>query len=281
MDLLLFLVRRHEVDLTRIPVSDICDSYLGFLQRVDQIDVEVAGEFLVMAATLIELKSRTIAPLFDLDGKNDDDSDGSDRPDVEADPRDELIRQLLAYQRIRLAAEHLDARRMELACCAPRALSRAVRDGVTHDADSAREPIELIIEDALPIDVAEAWERIGSTVDFNRLGEHVIEMDDTPLILHQEDLIDRLTRSGSGRMSLQAAFAGAPPMKRIGLFLATLELARNRQVRVIQDDIEDTIELVLVDEADMDDAARALAVAIPEATPTAGAATAGTTGQPA
>ena len=62
MDLLLYLIRRVEVDITDIPVAEITDQYLGFLRQVQDIDVELAGEFLVMAATLIELKSRTLMP---------------------------------------------------------------------------------------------------------------------------------------------------------------------------------------------------------------------------
>ena len=62
LDLLLFLVRRSEVDISDIPISMITEQYFGFLKNIHRVDVELAGEFLVMAATLVEIKSRTLAP---------------------------------------------------------------------------------------------------------------------------------------------------------------------------------------------------------------------------
>ena len=61
LDLLLFLIRRAEVDVRDIPIADLTDQYLAFLRRLDDIDIDIAGEFLVMAATLVEIKSRTAA----------------------------------------------------------------------------------------------------------------------------------------------------------------------------------------------------------------------------
>ena len=63
LDLLLYLIRRAEVDVHDIPIAQITDQYLAFLRQLEDIDIDVAGEFLVMAATLIEIKSRTIAPV--------------------------------------------------------------------------------------------------------------------------------------------------------------------------------------------------------------------------
>ena len=62
LDLLLFLIRRAEVDVVDIPIAAITDQYFAFLKQLDTIDIDVAGEFLVMAATLVEIKSRTLAP---------------------------------------------------------------------------------------------------------------------------------------------------------------------------------------------------------------------------
>jgi chromatin segregation and condensation protein Rec8/ScpA/Scc1 (kleisin family) len=84
-----------------------------------------------------------------------------------------------------------------------------------------------------------------ASIDFGKLGDHMVEMDETPIALHQEDLIDRLTRSPSHKLTLQEAFEGATSGKRIGLFLATLELTRQRRVTVVQPEIESPIELVL------------------------------------
>ena len=87
-----------------------------------------------------------------------------------------------------------------------------------------------------------------SSIDFGKLGDHLVEMDETPIALHEEDLLDRLSRSPTRKLTLQEAFEGATTGKRIGLFLATLELTRQRRVTVIQPEIDSTIELVLNDD---------------------------------
>ncbi|MCH2133616.1 MAG: segregation/condensation protein A [Phycisphaerales bacterium] len=224
LDLLLFLVRRSEVDLQDIPIAEITDQYLGLLGQVESIDVEMAGDFLVMAATLVEIKSRTIAPI-----------EASEEDDTELptehfeDPRADLIRQLLRYQRIRLAAERLDDRRVEFS---RRAVARAGSD--LEDQSTIEAGLDL--EDVHVMDLAESYERIASAINFDAMGDHRVALDDTPIALHQADLVDRLTRRQGDALTLQDVFAGRNASHRLGLFLATLELIRMRQVDFVQDD---------------------------------------------
>ncbi|MCH2136437.1 MAG: segregation/condensation protein A [Phycisphaerales bacterium] len=218
LDLLLFLIRRAEVDIIDIPVARVADEYLAILrQATTDVDVEAAGEFLVMAATLVELKSRTLMP-----PQQREDDDASER---DADPRATLIQQLLDYQRIRLAAEGLVERRDEAA--------RRFNVQVSAPKVQSRE-IELDLEDVHAMDLAEAYERIASSIDFDRLGDHVVAVDDTPVALHQADLLDRLQRRKGEPMELQALFAGCDLGQRVGFFLATLELVRLGQLSVAQ-----------------------------------------------
>lgn len=235
LDLLLFLVRRAEVDLHDIPIAQVTDQYLGVLRQTARVDIEQAGEFLVMAATLVEIKSRTITPVSAEQAEDGDDSGG------DLDPRNELIRQLLAYQRIRDAGMQLDARRGDfhrMAIC---------RAG--HQQGSLprlEEGMEL--EDVHVMDLADAYERIASAIDFARLGDHVVELDDTPIALYEQDLVDRLMRRGQS-LTLQEAFAGQRPVQRVGMFLAVLELVRRFRVQFDQAD-DGPITLSLRDEAD-------------------------------
>lgn len=235
LDLLLYLIRRAEVDVVDIPIAKITDQYLAFLRQVEAVDVEVAGDFLVMAATLIEIKSRTIMPPEQTANAGDGES-GSDAPPV--DPREQLVQQLLAYQRIRVASETLEARRFEFT------QRRPLRPG-RRTADELGEQRDLELEDAHPMDLADAYERIVTSIDLTRLGDHVVEFDDTPIKLHEEDLLDRLGHADAGRIALQSAFAGRTPMQRAGLFIATLELTRQRRITVEQDDIDADIAIVL------------------------------------
>jgi segregation and condensation protein A len=240
LDLLLYLIRRAEVDVHDIPIASITDQYLGFLRQIEKIDVDVAGEFLVMAATLIEIKSRVLMPIE----KREGDRDSSDRDNAsESDPRYELVQQLLAYQKFRIAADELEKRRLAFAERFAARPTKAQRDA------AEAEPIELELEDVHALDLSEAYERIISSIDLTRLGDHTVEIDDTPIALHQEDLLDRLTRSSEHKLRLQDAFDGQNASARIGMFLATLELTRLRRVTVQQDDVNADIVLLLADES--------------------------------
>ncbi|MCA9711866.1 MAG: segregation/condensation protein A, partial [Myxococcales bacterium] len=104
LDLLLHLVRRHELDILDIPISFVCEKYLEYIEFVQALDLEVAGDYLVMAATLAYLKSRELVPQQPQDEVEDGESE--DGPD----PREQLILRLLEYQKFKDAAERLDQR---------------------------------------------------------------------------------------------------------------------------------------------------------------------------
>ena len=229
LDLLLFLIRRAEVDIQDIPIAEITDQYLLVLQQVDDVDIEQAGDFLVMAATLIELKSRTLAPVEE--GGELDDA-GGEGPE---DPRQDLIRQLLSYQRIRAAGEQLEDRRESFA----RRLRVRIRP--SEEALKLDECIEM--DDVHLMDLVDSWERIAAAINFDRLGSHHVSVDDAPIALYQADLIDRLGRRAGAPLVLQETFAGKSMAQRIGLFLAVLELVKGRRVRCRQDDWGEPIEL--------------------------------------
>jgi len=148
---------------------------------------------------------------------------------------------LLAYQRYRIASDELEKRRLEFLQRYPARPDRKEH----HRLEEQAAAVELDLDDVHVLDLSEAYERIIASIDFTRLGEHRVEIDDTPMALHQEDLLDRLERSPMHRMTLQEAFEGAQAGRRIGLFLATLELVRLRRVVVVQNDIDSPIELVL------------------------------------
>ncbi len=250
MDLLLYLIRRAEVDVHDIPIAGITDQYIAFLRQVDDVDIEAAGEFLVMAATLMEIKSRTLMPPEPAEGEGSEgDAElaavgGEAMP---ADPRFELVKQLLDYQRYRIAAETLDDRRKAFSRQFPAQPCRTEDD---EEADSGPPVLEL--EDAHVYDLYESYDRIIATIDFNQLGDHHVEIDDTPAALYQEDLLDRLGRAEGRRLTLQETFEGCPRLQRLGLFLAALELVRLRTIRVSQEDLLASIMVELTEEETSD-----------------------------
>ncbi len=256
LDLLLYLIRRAEVDVNEIPIARITDQYLEFLEEIEEIDIDLAGDFLVMASTLIEIKSRALMPPAARPPAEGAPAEGSASlgPDPfiasitspaglgEGDPGHELIRQLLAYQRYRVAAEELDDRREAFALRYPSVPGRRDR------ADQPAETVELDLEDAHLLDLVDAYEHIMASIDFSHVGDHVVEIDDTPIALHQEDLLDRLMRSPDRRLKLLEVFQGHNRGERVGLFLAMLELVRLRNITVRQRHLTADIVLKLKEE---------------------------------
>jgi segregation and condensation protein A len=241
LDLLLFLVRKHEIDLHDIPIARLTEQYLAYLSRMKRIDLEVAGEFLVMAATLLEIKSRMLLPA---DQQTEGESDNA-AEEQWTDPRYELVQQLLAYKRFRDAAGQLEQR---LATWEQRLPARAAepsqrrggagddarQEGDDHD-DVPAAPLELELEDVSVLDLCEAFARVLDSIGGRT--HHEVLYDDTPIALHAEDILDRLTRDApESGMDLQTIFQGRGRSEAIGLFLAMLELVRRRQVRATQDD---------------------------------------------
>jgi segregation and condensation protein A len=233
LDLLLYLIRRAEVDITDVPIAALADQYLEYLKQIETIDIELAGEFLVTAATLMEIKSRMLGP-----ARADAEADQAGAPpELGEDPRVELVKQLLAYKQYRDAAGALEARKQEW----ERRFASG-RAGV--DSERLREVVlaqqeDLELEDLSLMDLVEAFGQIAASVNFERLGDHQVTYDDTPIELHAEDILDRLRREcppGARGMALSSLFIGRKKGEMIGLFLATLELVRRRAVRVRQEE---------------------------------------------
>ncbi|SDS51863.1 condensin subunit ScpA [Halopseudomonas litoralis] len=128
LDLLLYLIRRQNLDILDIPVAEITRQYMGYVELMQAVRLELAAEYLVMAAMLAEIKSRMLLPRHEEDHGGDFDDD---------DPRAELIRRLQEYERFRQAAEDLDAlprvgRDITLAAAAPPAVeARAAHPDVS------------------------------------------------------------------------------------------------------------------------------------------------------
>ena len=132
LDLLLFLVRRAEVDIHDIEIHTLTDRYLEYVRHISKVDIDLAGEFLVMAATLVEIKSRSLTPAAPTEYG---DSGAATTPGE--DPKAELIRQLLAYQKFRTAAEVLDARRRDFSLrAAARVRAGSIEATQTPDANA-------------------------------------------------------------------------------------------------------------------------------------------------
>lgn len=219
LDLLLYLIRRAEVEITDIPISQITDQYLSFLTRAERVDLDAAGEFLVMAATLMEIKSRTLQP----DAESDRSDPDRDKP--EEDPRSELVRQLLEYKRFRDAADALESRGEEWKRRFPVSPAR-IDAGALAEVNGAG---ELDMDDLTVVDLIEAYKRISESVNFERLGAHEVVEEEAPIEFHADEVVEQLMSSG-GELGLRRVLVAPTRGEMIGRFLALLELVRARRV---------------------------------------------------
>lgn len=257
LDLLLYLIRKSEVDIHDIPVAAITKQYLAYLGggasgtlsegALARMDVETAGEFLVMAATLMEIKSRMLMPAQRrAEGEAGDEGKEARRPEEAADPRADLVRQLLEYKRFRDAAMALEHRQHEWESRFPAAPA--------HAAEAPSAPVDedapVDIEDLTLLDLVAAFTKIIETVDFARVGEHRVVDDETPIQVHADDLVQQLKREGGTERTLYFAevFRGRTRAEAIGLFLAMLELIRYGKVVATQEE-RGAIKIVLREDA--------------------------------
>ena len=222
LDLLLFLVRKHELEIFEIPIAEITEQYLEYLKVMQMIDVDVAGDFLVMATTLMEIKSRMLLPA----------SEGGE--EQEADPRQELVRQLLEYKRFREAAEQLQ----ELAEEQRKRFVRIPTERSKPGADPATEPIRDV----------EIWDLVSA---FGRLMRQTLALapsnilyDDVPVHVHMDRVLEQLHQEG--QVAFSELFREAPDRGWVvGTFLAVLELIKSGQICAEQNELFGEICLTL------------------------------------
>ena len=214
LDLLLYLVRKHEVDVLDIPIAAITRQFVEHLEGLHEHDVEFACEFLVMAATLMEIKSRMLLP---------PDAQGVD--EEQPDPRRELVKQLLEYRKIKDAAAALEQRAEERGT---RVARQEPPEPATPGAPPRVRPVELW-------DLVSAFARLMR--ETQALEPATIQVDDTPQYVHEARITDRVR--AEGRVRFRDVFT--PPhfkARLIGIFLAVLEVVRNHGVGLEQPDGE-------------------------------------------
>lgn len=215
LDLLLYLVRRNEVDILDLPIARITAQFCEFLQVLEFIDLDLVGDFVVMASTLIEIKSRQVLPR----------AEEEQPPEAETgdDPRSELVQRLIEYKKFKDAANALDERAAEWQERYPRLSDDRPSQGKDPSADHIKE--------------VELWDLVSalSRVLQKKVVEETssIRYDDTPISTWIDRIGDRVR--SEGRVPFSEFFEGTNLRSRIiGIFLAVLELLRHHNFRAEQ-----------------------------------------------
>ncbi|MEZ5277122.1 MAG: segregation/condensation protein A [Opitutaceae bacterium] len=214
LDLLLFLIRKSEVDIYDIPIADVLKQYLDVLFAMKELQLEVAGDFFVMAASLMEIKSRMLLP-------KQDQAVDPDAEEDDSDPRWELVHQLLEYRKFRDAASSLDA------------LSSAEQNRIARDGFGQFDPVED--RPLAPIDRLDVWNNFNLVL--RRLAEKLVVgeiTDDRTTVVDQMEMI--LERAGREKTFTFSSLLPEHTTLRtlVVTFLAILELVRMRRLTVTQ-----------------------------------------------
>lgn len=215
LDLLLDLIKKNEMDIYNIQVSEITSQYLAYLARIKALDLEIAGEFIVMAATLLYIKSKMLLPQ---DGTEDEEEGG--------DPRAELVRKLLEYQAFKHAAKELGFMEDERG----KVFTRQLSEYYLSEMDAADVDIDNF--SANLFDLLTAFQSVlakGSNEAMHEVFEQVVSIEDkmseirTRLVERKKVVFSDLFKNGWTRNLL------------IVTFLAVLEIVRTKIARVVQD----------------------------------------------
>jgi segregation and condensation protein A len=229
LDLLLHLVKKHELDILDIPVSFITEKYLEYLELMRQTNLDVAGEYLLMAATLVHIKSRELLPTPD--PAQADVELGEDGEEL--DPRQELIKRLLEYQKYKDAAVALGDRPVMGRNVFLRGggMDAALPDNISREAPLAEVPVFKLLE-ALSDVLSKARVKLTHDVVIERLS----------ITDRINQLVDRLQAEGTFTFVSCFAFAEQEEASSLGqvkheivvTFLAILEMTRIKLVRISQ-----------------------------------------------
>jgi segregation and condensation protein A len=206
LDLLLHLIRQEQVNIYDIPVARIADQYLRYLQVMQELDIAVAGDFLVMAATLIELKTRMLLP-----------RDPFAAPEEEDDPRKDLVDQLLEYQKYKAAAQMLWSRAT---------VERAVFKRAEIETDKNNPEVSVGLFDLL---------KVFQEILARHKEEVLLEIEREEISM--TEMLERLRNMvmSAGELNLRVFFERAQSRRELVLaFLSVLELVRSTEIKLFQ-----------------------------------------------
>lgn len=220
LDLLLFLIRKNEIDIYDIPIESVTKQYLEILRGNERMNLDIAGEFFVMAATLMYIKSRVLLPSSET---IPDKTELGGNEDEELDPRWQLVRQLIQYKRLKESSEHI----ADLIAERQGFMTR----NITPDEAPEQRPIA-------PVGRMDLWNVFNLVL--KRLADRIlpgeIQGDSVTIAQRMEDILERV------RTEKSFSFTSLLPEKLtvavlVSTFLACLELARLGQIIVRQDEV--------------------------------------------
>lgn len=222
MELLLHLIQVNKIDIYDIPIAALTEQYMAYLSEMRRFDIEVASEFLVMAATLLLIKSRMMLPKAPKEAEEEE----------EDDPREELVRRIVEYQRYKKVSLMMEERAEDE--------SRYV----------GRAPTELPVRLAPPqgLSVRALWEAFRTVLTVKRdltIPEAIVAHEEYRVEDQMQMIVERLLETEDGKTAFEDLFSVGTRDELVATFLALLELIRRRVVLVRQSALFGSIRVEL------------------------------------
>lgn len=217
LDLLLYLVRRQELDLSRVSIASIVEQYQQYVEVLSEIDIDGVGDFLDVASTLVETKARLVFSSSESEG------DGEVEEPISEPADQQLVQRLIEYQRLRDAAGLLEEQSQQWQL----RHARLASDLPGQRPDPSQQPIADL----------EVWDLVSAFGRILRMHKpppaEAVYHDDTPLQVHMQRIQAQV--SEHGRVEFQELFRpGMHKSEMVALFLATLELVRHYSLSAVQ-----------------------------------------------
>ena len=223
LDLLLYLIKKNDIDISDIPIAEITEQYMEYITMMEMLDLDIVGDFLVMAATLMQIKSRMLLP-----------PDPAEVETEEEDPRDELVRRLQEYKKFKEIADALKEKELKRKDFFSRAVDEEAQNQLREDAKEVF--FEASLFDLINA-LSEALNKVPEEVIHEIITEEYTVEQKIHDILHC--LLDR------SRVSLSGLFQTArSKIEMIVTFLAILELIRLKEIKALQKRMFDDIEIL-------------------------------------
>ncbi|ENQ3078824.1 segregation/condensation protein A [Bacillus multifaciens] len=219
LDLLLHLINRYEIDIYNIPVKEITEQYLSYIHTMKELQLDIASEYLVMAATLLQIKSKMLLP------KYEEDVEDSSEEFIE-DPRQELMERLIEYKKYKQVATQLKEKEQERA----QLYTRPPLDYMMFQKEEAEKlPIDVTLYDMLA-----AFQKLMRRKKIQRPVTATVTRQEIPIEQRMGDVLKQLELAG-GRQSFYDLFVDDNRDMVVVTFLAILELMKHQKIVIEQE----------------------------------------------
>lgn len=216
LDLLLHLIKDYEIDIYDIPMAEIADQYNEYIKTMKQLELNIASEYLVMAATLLAIKSQMLLPKQEID---------EDIDEYEEDPRDELIRRLIEYRKYKESAEHLKEKELEA--------SHVYMRPMTIFDEEYYKP-EVVKGSQTIYDMLKAFDRMLLRKEWNRPLDTTVSRIEIPIEERMDEVLHIVKENRAGVL-FDHLFTVRSRQHIVVTFMALLELMKNNEIYCKQD----------------------------------------------